>query len=133
MLPDDFGRDPVGPVEFADFAERTVRDEIHRILAVGDRHVEGELSQRVHRIEGDQPAAAVGLDFPARAQGGCERQFAEYRRPPERDVAERDAATGGSGDQWRTRHRSELESHGLSRQTPSQDASSRTLPSLTGP
>ena len=83
---------PVGPVELADLAERSVGDEVHRILAVPHRQIDRESTRRVRGIECDQITAAVGLDRPPGFEAPRVAQRAHQRRTHERRIGQRHAA-----------------------------------------
>ena len=86
------GQGAIGLVELAHLAEGAIGHEVDRVLAVLDRHVKGELAQRIHRVEADEPPAAIGLDGPALAEHPGEGQAAQRGRADVGAVAHREAA-----------------------------------------
>src|SRR5437867_12609031 len=59
------GQHAVGAVELADLAERSVGDEVDRVLAISHGKVDGEAARRVGRIVGHEIAAAIYLHRPS--------------------------------------------------------------------
>ena len=82
-------QNPIGAIELADLAERTVGDEVDGILAVAHRQIDREPAARVGRIEGDELTTAVGLDGPSRLETAGVAQRADERRANERRVGDR--------------------------------------------
>src|SRR2546429_9989955 len=58
------GQHAVGAVELADLAERTVGDEVDRVLAISHGTIDREAARRVGRIEGHSIARAHRLPAP---------------------------------------------------------------------
>ena len=84
----------VSAVELPDLAQRPVRDEVDGVLAIADRESDGEPAPRVGRVQGDQVAAAVGLDRPARVELAVVARRPEQRRAEKGRVGDEQAPLG---------------------------------------
>ena len=88
---EELGQHPIGAVEFADLAERTIGDEVDGVFAVAHREVDAERARRVGRIVGDEVAAAIRFDRPPRFERAAVAQRSDERWPDERGVGNGDA------------------------------------------
>src|SRR3989442_11445075 len=59
------GQYTVGAVELADLAERSVGDEVDRVLTISHGKVDGEPACRVGRIVGHEVAGTICFDRPS--------------------------------------------------------------------
>ena len=87
---EELGEHPIGAVEFADFAERAVGNEVDRVFAVAHRKIDGEPARRVGRIVRHEIAAPVRFHRPPRLEASGIAQRSDQRRPNEGGVGDRD-------------------------------------------